>query len=478
MYSRIHTAVLDGLDGRKIEIESQVTNGLPYYTLVGLPNQVIKESKERVRSALRASGLPYPDRRLTQNLYPAHLKKEGAHLDLPLAVGILATVADFRCGLETIGFLGALSLDGSIRRINGVLGLVEGLRAGGIKQVVIPEGNLEEVASERDMTFFTCASIAELYRCLQSDTLHPVSVEGRDTTLSVPICPDFSDVIGQPHAVKGAMLSALGGHHLLLIGPPGCGKSMLAERLPALLPLPDDALSKAIRKVNSFLGGESGVLRRPVVHVHQSVSKSGLIGGHNTLAPGLITRAHGGVLLLDEVNRFKSDVLEALREPMSNRNIVLTRRHRTVRYPADFLLVGTMNPCHCGYHLSAQKACICPAHVLDRYKMKLSGPLVDRIHLVVYMDVSEEGGSQSTAALLEKLHKARAFKSAHPILKWSEEAENRLQRYHSRGRLSARRLKAVKAVAESLAYLALSECVEVLHLLEAISYQDVDRLRR
>ncbi len=478
MYSRIHTAVLDGLDGRKIEIESQVTNGLPYHTLVGLPNQVIKESKERVRSALRASGLPYPDRRLTQNLYPAHLKKEGAHLDLPLAVGILATVADFRCRLETIGFLGALSLDGSIRRINGALSLVEGLRAGGITQVVIPEGNLGEVASEKDMTFFTCASITELYKCLQSDALRPLTIERSDTALRVPICPDFSEVKGQAHAVKGAMLSALGGHHLLLVGPPGCGKSMLAERLPALLPLPDNALSKTIRKINSFLGGDCEVLERPVVHVHQSVSKSGLIGGHNTLAPGLITRAHGGVLLLDEVNRFKSDVLEALREPMSNRSIELTRRHRTVRYPSDFLLVGTMNPCHCGYHLSTQKACICPAHVLDRYKMKLSGPLIDRIQLIAYMDVSDEMSSQSTAALLEKLHKARAFKKVHPHLKWSEEADTRLQKYNSRGRLSARRLKAVKAVAESLAYLALSERVEVFHLLEAISYQDVDRLRR
>lgn len=473
MYSKIFSAVLHGIFGCAVEIETQISSGLPYHILVGLPNQVIRESKDRAKSAIRASGLKFPEQKITQNLFPAHVRKEGAHLDLAIALGIMTCEMDFPLDLSGIGFIGGLSLDGSIRRINGVLSLVEALRDAGIGKVVVPRGQSEELQDLCGVELYEYDHLKSLVQDLSLGNLvsseKKVQREKRlETKQNV-----FKGIYGQSRAIRAAHIAAVGKHHILFVGPPGCGKTMIAERLIEILPHPSESEMRSIERINSFFGNKPLPYQRPFCRPHHSITKVGMIGGSKELYPGLITKAHGGVLFLDEVNFFSPNVLESLREPLSDGEVILTRKHETLTYPSDFQLVATMNPCKCGFYLSKQRTCFCTAHSLNQYKEKLSFPLLDRFDMVVYMDIEPTVDSQSESApyLYERTG-----------LDWNElnvleEAKETIERYFIKGKISMRRKKMLVNVAKSIAVVECSNHVTKAHVLEAMSYQDMFRLK-
>lgn len=473
MYSKIFSAVLHGIFGCVVEIETQITSGLPYHILVGLPNQVIRESKDRAKSAIRASGLKFPEQKITQNLFPAHVRKEGAHLDLAIALGIMSCEAEFPLDLRHFGFLGGLSLDGSIREINGILSLVEALRDSGINKIVVPKGQSDALYNVSGVEIFEYEHLKGLVEDLAKGVLTSSEKEvcekkPLDTRENV-----FKGIYGQTRAIRAAQIAAAGKHHILFVGPPGCGKTMIAERLIDILPLPTSEERRSIERINSFFGSKPLKHSRPFCRPHHSVTKVGMIGGSKELYPGLITKAHGGVLFLDEINFFSPNVLESLREPLSDGEVVLTRKHETLTYPSKFQLVATMNPCKCGFYLSKHRTCFCTAHSLKQYKEKLSFPLLDRFEMVVYMDLEPGVDSKTEAVSYNYSSTLMQTEEIHLLV----EASETLERYFVKGKISLRRKNMLIRVAKSIAKVEGVNQVTKSHILEAMSYQDLFRLK-
>ncbi|GAA2513856.1 YifB family Mg chelatase-like AAA ATPase [Pilimelia columellifera] len=418
-YARAMAAGVTGVSGRLVEIEADLANGLPAMVISGLPDTALNEARDRVRAAVTNSGLRWPDRRLTVNLLPAALPKHGTAFDLAMAAAVLGCAAEIPpAALGAIGLIGELGLDGAVRPIRGVLPMALALRRSGVRTAIVPDGNAAEAAVVPGLSVRRAASLAEVVAHLRGETSLPGATE--EAAAEPAARPDLADVAGQQLGRRGIEIAAAGGHHLALIGPPGAGKTMLAERLPSVLPELDDDGALEVTALHSIAGHLQGgrLIRQPPFQTpHHSASAPALVGGGPGLArPGAISLAHRGVLFLDEAPEFAPHALESLRQPLETGRIVLRRSNGAAEFPARFQLVLAANPCPCAKP-GGDAYCECPAQVRRRYLGRLSGPLMDRIDLRVELmplrtaDLLGAGG-ESSAAVAARVANARQAAAA------------------------------------------------------------------
>lgn len=385
--SKVHAVAPLGFDGRLIEVESDASNGLPSLQIVGLGNKAIDEARERVRSAIVNSLLDYPTKRITINLAPAELPKDGTHYDLPIALAILACSGQLRREeLDDAVFVGELALDGAIRPVRGIITIVEAARASGKLTVYVPFQNAEQGALISGITVIGIRSLKELYLHLKHESrLNPTTPSSKKIKPSPTQGPSLNDIIGQEYAKRALTIAAAGHHNILFIGPPGSGKTMLAHSIPSLLPALSHDEQIAVTKLHSLAGEavDSIIHERPFRSPHHTASLASIIGGGSHPTPGEISLAHLGVLLLDEMPEYPRSILEALRQPLEDKRIEIDRAKHRITYPCDFMLVATMNPCPCGYYGDDSRECSCTSTQILAYQKRLSGPLLDRIDLTI-----------------------------------------------------------------------------------------------
>ena len=506
MLAKVLSSAVMGIDAYIVEVELDISDGLPFFATVGLPDSAVKESRERVTAAIKNSGFYFPSSRITANLAPADVRKEGSAFDLPIALGVMAATGQIQTdNFERMLVLGELALDGSIRSVHGCLPMAAIAKENQLKGVILPKANAKEAAVIDELEVYPVETLQEAVEHLNGQrTIPPFQYniqEAFEQQSEYPV--DFVDVKGQEHVKRAIEVAAAGGHNLIMIGPPGSGKTMIAKRIPTILPdmTLDEALETTkIHSIMGLLGNDVPLIAtRPYRSPHHTISDAGLIGGGKFPRPGEVSLSHHGVLFLDELPEFRKNVLEVMRQPLEDGQVAIARAAASYTYPANFMLVAAMNPCPCGFFGDSSRDCRCSRQQIQNYISRISGPLLDRIDLQVevpavkYRDLAGDFAGEPSKSIRERVQRARHIqqerftrtriycnanmesRQLREFCKVEDAAQELLRVAITQLGLSARAYDRILKVARTIADLAANPTIEAEHVSEAIQYRSLDR---